>query len=579
MNDPTKTSDSSSSELSPCGTPGVVSNGIERRAQHEYKKEVVKDMAIDKMREKMDTIVQNMEKNVKHQLDLLVDDLVNEVKIFNLRNYELRKLFRDASPSSPVSSAMAVQSTSHPSDRRRRRVDGKLPEKEFLARNSLLTDLFEVKHIKTIYHIFIVILIIMFLNTAVHDFVDRGNINLGLRPIITGFGKFHIGLLLWGCMQLSAFSIYPCYTAWAYIHRINKSEFRKIGDVGFTLGFIVYQCLFITLVIRAVLHYNLPPATSIAVLMEMTRFAMKIHAFVRSNVARSSTSSGKASSEDKPAYARTVPAFSKFAYFLFAPTLVYRDEYPRSKRIRWSVVFRHALEVLGVIFYISFIFERFLSPLFNHFGHEQITTGNFVLTLFSCILPGSLSFLCGFYCLLHAWMNGAAEMFRFADRMFYRDWWNASSFPEYMRSWNVVVHDWLYTYVYKDSVEHLFKNCRPLATVLVFTVSAVFHEVILGFAFRFFYPVMFVQFEFMGLLLMFVMRNVSKDVGNILIWLTLCVGNGIHLSLYNMEYYARRNCPISGASITDYMIPVSWSCNGISHNPNWTITAPWNMGS
>ncbi|XP_058831429.1 sterol O-acyltransferase 1 [Topomyia yanbarensis] len=568
--------DCSSSESSPCGTPGGDSNGIERRAQHEYKEEIMKDMAIDKMREKMDAIVQKMEKDVERKLDLLVDDLMSEVKLFNLKNYELQQLFRESSSSSV---STVGQTSSQTSGRRRRQIDGKLPEKEFLARNSLLTDLFEVKHIKTIYHIFVVILIIMFLNTVVHDFVDRGSINLGLRPIVAGFGKIHIGLLLWGCMQIVALSIYPCYSAWAYIRQIiGSGSFRKIWDISFILGFVTYQCLFVTFVIKAVLQFDFPPATSIAVLMEMTRFTMKIHAFVRSNIPRSLSSSSKASPEDKPVHSSIVPAFSKFVYFLFAPTLVYRDDYPRTKRIRWSIVFRHALEVLGVIFYISFIFERFLTPLFNRFGDAQITAGNFVLTLFGSIMPGSLSFLCGFYCLLHAWMNAAAELLRFADRMFYRDWWNASSFPEYMRSWNVVVHDWLYTYIYKDSVEYLFKNCRSLGTVLVFTISAMFHEVILGFAFRFFYPVMFVQFEFMGLLLMFITRNLSKDAGNILLWLMLCIGNGIHLSLYNMEYYARRNCPISGGSIVDYMVPVSWSCNGISHNPNWTITAPWNIG-
>lgn len=51
---------------------------------------------------------------------------------------------------------------------------GTLPEKEFIHRNSLLTDLFEVKHIKTIYDIFIVMLIILMLNTLVHDFVAEG---------------------------------------------------------------------------------------------------------------------------------------------------------------------------------------------------------------------------------------------------------------------------------------------------------------------------------------------------------------------------------------------------------------------
>uniref|UniRef100_A0A8D8FQV3 O-acyltransferase n=1 Tax=Culex pipiens TaxID=7175 RepID=A0A8D8FQV3_CULPI len=568
-------STNSASGSSSCGSSDGESNGVEKRAQRELKEEVVKDMAIDKMREKMDSLVHKLEKDVERKLDLLVEDLVGEVKLFNLKNYKLRELFKESSSSS-ISTADGGSSTSR--GRNRSRTGGKLPDKEFVARNSLLTDLFEVKHIKTIYHIFVVILIIMFLNTVVHDFVDRGRINLGFRPIVAGFGKFHIALLLWSCMQIATLCVYPSFCLWVFVRKdCKKNESRKVWDISSIFGLLFYQCTFVAFVIKAVLWLDLPPASSVAVLMEMTRFVMKVHAFVRSNIPRALEKTTKTAPEDKPAYAVAVPSFSKFIYFLFAPTLVYRDEYPRTKRIRWSIVFRHVLEVIGVIFYISFIFERFLTPLFDRFGHAEISSGKFVLSLFGSVMPGSLSFLCGFYCLLHAWMNASSELLRFADRLFYRDWWNASSFAEYIRSWNVVVHDWLYTYIYKDAVEHVFKDCRFLATVLVFTVSAIFHEVILAFAFRFFFPVMFVQFEFMGLLLMFVTRNMSKDVGNILLWLMLCIGNGIQLSLYNMEYYARRNCPVSGESLVDYLIPVSWSCNGISHNPNWTISAPWEL--
>lgn len=31
-----------------------------------------------------------------------------------------------------------------------------------------------------------------------------------------------------------------------------------------------------------------------------------------------------------------------------------------------------------------------------------------------------------------------------------QDWWNSTSFANYYRTWNVVVHDWLYYYVYLD---------------------------------------------------------------------------------------------------------------------------------
>lgn len=33
----------------------------------------------------------------------------------------------------------------------------------------------------------------------------------------------------------------------------------------------------------------------------------------------------------------------------------------------------------------------------------------------------------------------------------FQDWWNATNLASYYRTWNVVVHDWLYTYVYRDA--------------------------------------------------------------------------------------------------------------------------------
>ena len=94
---------------------------------------------------------------------------------------------------------------------------------------------------------------------------------------------------------------------------------------------------------------------------------------------------------------------------------------------------------------------------------------------------GALVLFLAFFALLHCWLNAFAEMLRFADRMFYKvcwigisvyslkpehgvlwmyfqrslvlmlqDWWNSTSFANYYRTWNVVVHDWLYYYVYRD---------------------------------------------------------------------------------------------------------------------------------
>ena len=49
------------------------------------------------------------------------------------------------------------------------------------------------------------------------------------------------------------------------------------------------------------------------------------------------------------------------------------------------------------------------------------------------VLPGIATYLLAFFGLLHCWMNLFAELTRFADRTFYADWWNTTSFSSYYR--------------------------------------------------------------------------------------------------------------------------------------------------
>lgn len=138
-----------------------------------------------------------------------------------------------------------------------------------------------------------------------------------------------------------------------------------------------------------------------------------------------------------------------------------------------------------------------------------------------------------------------------------QDWWNSTTYHTYYRKWNVVVHDWLFTYIYKDMYEIVMPRNRTLAATTVFFVSAIFHEYMLAFAFRFFYPVMFILFGGLGFSLFFVRKIVSS---NILMWLSWCLGNGVMFSLYSMEFYARRNCSPYSNYYLDLFIPRSWTC-------------------
>ncbi|NXU58826.1 SOAT1 acyltransferase, partial [Turnix velox] len=144
------------------------------------------------------------------------------------------------------------------------------------------------------------------------------------------------------------------------------------------------------------------------------RLVMKAHSFVRENVPRV-LSSVKDKSGTVP-----IPRISQYLYFLFAPTLIYRDNYPRNPTTRWSYVATKFAQVLGSLFYAYYIFVRLCIPLFQNSSQETLNLRGLVLCIFNSILPGVLIFFLVFFAFLHCWLNAFAEMLRFADRMFYK---------------------------------------------------------------------------------------------------------------------------------------------------------------
>lgn len=144
----------------------------------------------------------------------------------------------------------------------------------------------------------------------------------------------------------------------------------------------------------------------------------------------------------------------------------------------------------------------------------------------------------------------------------------------FYRTWNILVQDWLYLYVYKDTYI-LFKS-RILSIGLVFILSAVLHDYIM-ISFGFFYPVCTVMFGLIGskilmlgsilklkqlihfffFLVVFVflpkLEN-SYILGNISFWILHVFGFGVMNTLYISEYYSRLNCPSHIVSISLFIL-------------------------
>ncbi len=89
------------------------------------------------------------------------------------------------------------------------------------------------------------------------------------------------------------------------------------------------------------------------------------------------------------------PEFSKFLYFLFAPTLIYRDSYPRTSSVRWKYVLSQLAQFATTTLFAYYLFYRFCLPVFRHFNSEHVTLKIFAVSILNCTLPGALFLFCG----------------------------------------------------------------------------------------------------------------------------------------------------------------------------------------
>jgi len=89
------------------------------------------------------------------------------------------------------------------------------------------------------------------------------------------------------------------------------------------------------------------------------------------------------------------PDFSQYLYFLFAPTLIYCDKYPRNAVIHWDYVLQMFGQVCAAILYVYYVVVRFCVPTFANLNQNQITLPIFISALFNSIMPGSLFLLLG----------------------------------------------------------------------------------------------------------------------------------------------------------------------------------------
>ncbi|KAF5308026.1 hypothetical protein FQR65_LT06400 [Abscondita terminalis] len=364
--------------------------------------------------------------------------------------------------------------------------------------------------------------------------------NVGHRVIIKGFANLDLFGVIWTCTFLTVLFLFYVIKFWALVtvRLPTKSFLLTFWNILGLVCLLSYYAAVIYFPIVWMIKLKLGLACSFALPME--------------NVSTFSAYNQRQT---------ILPKFSTYLYFLFAPTLIYKESYPRSKnKSDWKYIAVCVAEFYAALFMLGYVFEIGFIPHLEEFGIKPFAVGDVLLLSLQCFPYGMATVLIIFYMGLHLWLNVFAELLRFSDRLFYKDWWTSKSFGEYYRKWNVVVHDWLYTYIYKDFYDNVIPS-KLLAKCLVFLVSGIFHEYVFAFAFGFFLPIVFVQI-FITVFIMEMLKLLNMDFANSFMWFSLCFGISLNSTIYFIEYYARLNCPISSlqSSKYDFFIPRFLSC-------------------
>lgn len=224
-------------------------------------------------------------------------------------------------------------------------------------------------------------------------------------------------------------------------------------------------------------------------------------------------------------------------YFVFAPTLCYELNFPRSPKIRMGFLLRRLFEMLFFIQMLVALTQQWMIPIIQSSMKplEDMDLSRMTERLLRLAVPNHLLWLMFFYWFFHSSLNFSAELLCFGDRQFYKDWWNSETVTYFWQNWNIPVHKWCLRHFYKPLLRRGFS--KIVSQSAVFFLSAFFHEYLVSVPLR-----MFRLWAFMGMmaqlpLAWFVSHFVSGNYGNAAVWISLIIGQPFAVLMYVHDYY------------------------------------------
>jgi len=175
---------------------------------------------------------------------------------------------------------------------------------------------------------------------------------------------------------------------------------------------------------------------------------------------------------------------SNIYYFWFAPTLTYQIVFPRLPHRNMTRIFTLIIRLFLSFVLMVFLIAQIIGPNLKQMmqelqeGEKVFSIHIFAEYLLKLGMASTYIWLLVFYGYFHVFFNLLAEILKFGDRVFYRDWWNSSNLSSYWRLWNIPVHYWLVRHLYFPCIRIGLSKSGAMFTVFFF--SAIIHEMLIS---------------------------------------------------------------------------------------------------
>lgn len=137
-------------------------------------------MTLNMVQKKLQTFQAKIMEDVEKKMDVMLEELVQEIRQYEMQTNEFKNFRQhhelwsnrlttqmEVFDSTTKTVISEVKSTPEKTKK-------KLPDKVFVPRESYLTCLLEVDHMKSIYNLFMAILVLLLLNLSANDYFKEG---------------------------------------------------------------------------------------------------------------------------------------------------------------------------------------------------------------------------------------------------------------------------------------------------------------------------------------------------------------------------------------------------------------------